>query len=73
MSQLCKDGVFRVKWRGDYPHKKWVFHDGTFSSRQKARQFCRNREYIETDLTIIHPDGSEETWTRADRDTEQEL
>ncbi len=37
-------------------------HPGEFPKRQTARNFCRNRRFLESDLTIIHPDGTEEPY-----------
>jgi hypothetical protein len=50
---------FRVYRRGYHPKPKRHFYPGWFISRQKARQFCRNRCW-EEGLTIVHPEGTEE-------------
>jgi hypothetical protein len=55
---------FRVYWTGEHPKPKRVFHPGTFTKRQQARQFCRNRSWW-PGLTIVHPDGTHESYTPA--------
>jgi len=52
---------FRVYWKDEYPKKKREFHKGEFESRQKARQWCKNHSWL-VNLTIVHPDGTEETF-----------
>lgn len=53
---------FRVYRPGIYPQKKKVFFDNTFSTRQKARVFCRNRKYFYSKLVIVHPNLIEEEY-----------
>lgn len=50
---------YRVCWHGEYPQKKRLYHDGTFSKRRKAYQWCRNHRW-HPGLRIVHPDGTEE-------------
>jgi len=52
--------VWLVRYAGEYPKKKVIQHDGVFSSRRKARRFCRNHQIEFDNLQIIHPDGSYE-------------
>lgn len=59
---------FRVYWREQSGKKKTrkVYHDGEFTKRQMARQWCRN--HGRDGFVIVHPDGTEEpfTWSTFD-------
>ncbi len=52
---------YRVYKKGEWPKPKKDFYRGTFSKRQKARQFCRKKSW-HGELTIVHPDGTEEKY-----------
>lgn len=60
-----KDRVYR---KGEYPKPKKDFYAARFKNRRAARVFCRNRMWA-GDLTIVHPDGTEEKFhcTQLDR------
>ncbi len=53
---------YRVYREGRHPKPKRHFYKETFSNRQKARNFCRNRAF-EKGLVIVSPDGGEEEYT----------
>lgn len=35
---------------------------GVFSKRQQARQWCRNHRFDFTNMIIVHPDGTRESF-----------
>lgn len=49
---------FKIYTDGHYPKKKKLLLRAKFPTRQKARQYCRNRPWDK--WTIVHPDGTEE-------------
>jgi len=51
--------TYRVFWKGEHPKPKRVFHQGTFTTRQKAIQWCRNHRHLEG-LSIIDENGKVE-------------
>jgi hypothetical protein len=53
---------FTVFYAGDYPYKKREYFPNKFKTRQKARNFCRNRRGLYRALYIRHPDGSIEEY-----------
>lgn len=57
--------MYKVYKEGTYPKKKKHFFKNDFESRQKARNFCRNRSY-EVGLVIVHPDNSEEKYIKGE-------
>ena len=52
---------YSVYREGEWPKPKKYFFNGMFATRQKARNFCRNRS-LEPGLTIVFPGGEEETY-----------
>lgn len=56
---------YRVYRRGEHPKPKRFFYRETFTKRQAARVFCRNRRW-EDGLTIVHPGGFEEPFKLSD-------
>lgn len=54
--------VFLIYKHGGHPKPKKHFYKETFEKRHQARNFCRNRSWVEG-LTIVHPDGTEESYT----------
>ena len=63
---VSEDRDFRVYSRGTYPRRKRLFFSAEFKTRQKARNFCRNRVHTHRGLTIVHPDGKEERYDPAE-------
>ena len=54
--------VFRVYWKGKHPKPERIFFSGEFDKRRKAVHWCRNHQFEHEDLTIVHPDGTEEPY-----------
>lgn len=54
---------YRVYWEGQHPKPKRQFYKGEFEKRQQARRWCRDRAWL-PGLVILHPDGTEEPYTR---------
>lgn len=51
---------------GEHPKPKRHYYPYAFTSRKAARNFCRAR-YVEPGTTIVHPDGTEELFTREEK------
>lgn len=58
------EGEYRVYYEDRHPHPKKHYHSGTFPTRQKARNWCRNHYLFLTGLVIVHPNGYEEAYTK---------
>ena len=62
MTTELNKNIYKVYRLGEYPKPKKHFYKEYFSTRRKAKNFCRNRSY-EEGLVIVHPDGIEEKYT----------
>jgi arsenate reductase-like glutaredoxin family protein len=51
--------VWRVYYRGEWPQKKRVYIQTHFSTRRKARNWCRNHRYEYEGLTIVGPKSNQ--------------
>lgn len=55
--------MYRVFWAGEWPKPKRIYHPGKFKKRRQARQWCRNRNYMDG-FVIEHPNGTLEPFVR---------
>lgn len=59
---MNENQMWRVYWLAGNPKKKCVYFNGEFDKRRKAAHWCRNHWFEHEDLTIVHPDGTEEPY-----------